>query len=413
MSIQLQIYLERAGIISEDKKLDKKIEDFLEFLRQRDREEENDGDEHPDDVEPSEWDDEEDDKDNKRNLKEARVPKEPRPPKEKNYTSNDKGVLHELLVGKHLLGRHMTLHEGKFGDTPEQAHDKIKAALYKKHGNHDEYNRLNAKAESAAKDIKKHAEKNGYKIHDVHWTSKHGDIKKSTGVEASQKEDASDIMIHTHHPKKPKSTHFIGASLKVTDQVSPHITASNPGMETTPDAKETIDEHRKAILKAHPKLVGVTNADDRKKMMDSDPKMKSDILKRNGNTIKKLAGSLHKSLAGGTKANLIHHIKTHVLQANETPLQHLGHEHIRHTTHMAKKRDGGGLSHHSIVPSDHWKHILDDPKEHKHITVVHHNGGDTVHFMHRGKLFASHRIRVASSSDPSTGFKGDGKAHGD
>ena len=76
-SLQLRIYLERAGIISEDKKLDKKIEDFLEYLRQHDDEDYNE--EHPDDVEDDE--DYEDDEDDKNHLKEARVPKEPKPPK--------------------------------------------------------------------------------------------------------------------------------------------------------------------------------------------------------------------------------------------------------------------------------------------------------------------------------------------
>jgi len=95
MSLQLKIYLTRAGLITESKNLEKEIEDFLEYLRQHDGE--GDDEEHPDEVE----DDEEDDTEGKKQLKEE---------KEKSYTSNDKGVLHELLVGKHLMGKHMTLH---------------------------------------------------------------------------------------------------------------------------------------------------------------------------------------------------------------------------------------------------------------------------------------------------------------
>jgi hypothetical protein len=400
MNMQLKIYLERAGILSEDKKLEKEVEDFLEYLRQHDGE--NDEGEHPDDVE----DDEEDD--GEQNLKEARTPKEPKPPKEKSYTSNDKGVLHELLVGKHLLGKHMTLHQDKTGDSPKQAHDKIKEALHKKHGNHDEYNRLSAKAKSAADDIRKHVEKNGHKIHDVHWTSKPGDIKKSTGVESSQKEDASDIMIHTHN-EKTKKKKFVGASLKVTDGKNNHITSSNPGMEATHGAHDVVEKHRKALLKAHPQLVGVKSPEKRKEMMNADPKMKEDVVKRNHKATTDIAKHLHKQLSGGSKEDLVHHIKTHVLQANKTPLQNAGHEHIRHTTYQSSNKTGNKTLHDTVNPSDHWHHILSD---HENISVHHDGKSGTIHFKHKGKTFATHRIRVSSSSDPMTSFKGDGKAHG-
>jgi hypothetical protein len=398
-SIQLKIYLERAGIISEskksekekEKKLEKEIEDFLEYLRAHDGED--DEEEHPDDVE--------DEEEHEKNLKEAKEEKE------KTYTSNDKGVLHELLVGKHLLGKHMTLHKDKTGDSPKQAHDKIKAALHKKHGSHDEYERLNAKAKSAADDIKKHVEKHGHKIHDVHWTSKPGDIKKSTGVESSQKDDASDIMIHAHH-EKTKKKKFIGASLKVTDGKNKHITASNPGMEATHGAHHIVDKHRKEVLKAHPELVGVKSPAKRKEMMKANPKMKEDIVKRNHKATSDIAKHLHKQLSSGSKEDLVHHIRTHVLQSNKTPLQHNGHEHIRHTTYQSSNKTGNKTIHDTIDPSSHWNHILHD---HKNISVHHDGKSGTVHFKHNGKTFATHRIRVSSSSDPMTSFKGDGKAH--
>lgn len=391
MSLQLKIYLKRAGLITENKNLEKEIEDFLEYLHQHDGE--GDDEEHPDDVE----DDEDDDTQGKKQLKEE---------KEKSYTSNDKGVLHELLVGKHLLGKHMILHKDKSGDSPKVAHDKIKDALHKKHGNHDEYNRLNAKAKSAAEDIKNHVEKKGHKIHDVHWTSKPGDIKKSTGIEASQKEDASDIMIHTHH-EKTKKKKFVGASLKVTDGKNKHITASNPGMEATHGAHDVVEKHRKELLKAHPKLVGVKSPEKRKEMMNSDPKMKEDVVKRNHKATVDIAKHLHKQLSTGSKENLVHHIKTHVLQSNKTPLQHNGHEHIRHTTYQSSNKTGNKTIHDSVDPSEHWNDKLND---HKNISVHHDGKSGTIHFKHNGKTFATHRIRVSSSSDPMTSFKGDGKA---
>jgi hypothetical protein len=395
MSTQLKIYLERAGLLSKNEKLEKEIEDFLDYLRHHDGEDEEE--DHPDDVE------DEDNEEDKNHLKEEKTPKE------KNYTSNDKGVLHELLVGKHLTGKHMSLHKDKMGDSPKEAHDKIKAALHKKHGNHDEYNRLDAKAKSAAADIKKHVEKHGHKIHDVHWTSKPGDIKKSTGIESSQKEDASDIMIHTHN-EKTKKKKFVGASLKVTDGKNKHITASNPGMEATHGAHHIVEKHRKSLLKAHPQLVGVKSPAKRKEMMNADPKMKEDVVKRNHKATVDIAKHVHKQLSTGSKEDLVHHIKTHVLQANKTPLQHAGHEHIRHTTYQSSNKTGNKTLHDTTNPSEHWHDKLSD---HKNISVHHDGKSGTIHFKHNGKTFATHRIRVSSSSDPMTSFKGDGKAHGE
>jgi hypothetical protein len=411
MSLQLKIYLERAGLLTENKKTEEeKLEDFLKYLHQYELDHEED--EHPDDVEDDEDDEDEDSEKKERHHKKLKEDTESKPTKEKvvkekKYSSNDKGVLHELLVGKHLLGKHMTLHKDKVGDSPKAAHDKIKEALFKKHGNHDEYNRLNTKAKSAANDIRKHAEKNGHKIHDVHWTSKPGDIKKSTGIEASQKDDASDIMIHTHH-EKTKKKKYIGASLKVTDGKSKHITASNPGMEATHGAHHIVDIHRTKLLKAHPQLIGVKSPEKRKEMMNADPKMKADVVSRNHKATVDIAKHLHKHLSTASKEDLVHHIKTHVLQANKTPLQHNGHEHIRHTTYQSSNKTGNKTLHDTINPSEHWNDKLSD---HKNITVHHDGKSGTIHFKHNGKTFASHRIRVASSSDPMTSFKGDGKAH--
>jgi len=115
-------------------------------------------------------------------------------PVEGKVSSDTKGKMHELLVGYHLNGgKHMSKHADKVGDTPKQAHDKLKATVHV-----NDYKKMNARAKSAANHIKKQVETNGHKIHDVHWTSKPGDIHRSTGIHSSQKEDASDIVITTH-----------------------------------------------------------------------------------------------------------------------------------------------------------------------------------------------------------------------
>jgi len=398
-SIQHQIYLKRAGLLSEsslgekDSDLEKKIRDYVDYLRQHDGEE---PDEYADDYEH--------DKEEEKELSEA-VKKEK---KEGEYTSNDKGILHELLVGHHLNGgKHMDKHPDKDGDTPEQAHDKIKQKLFDKHGNHDEYNRLNEKAKSAAADLRKQIEVGGRKIHTVHWTSKPGDIKRSTGIESSQKEDASDIMVHTRKAGDPK-TKFHGVSLKVTDGTDKNITASNPGMEATRGAQHMVDEHKARILRKYPELLNATNAKQRKEIMEKNPEMKAHVLHENRLLCAKMAKHIAEHLNRSPSHEMAEHIRTHVLQCNKTPLQENGHEHIRHTTYQSGKRAGNKTIHNSIDPSKKWNHILDN-----HHNIVAHPEGGTVHFWHKGKLIATHRMRVASSSDPTPSFKGDGKAYGD
>ena len=91
------------------------------------------------------------------------------------------------------------------------------------------------------------------------------------------------------------------------------------------------------------------------------------------------------------------------MKAKKTPLQQAGHEHLRHTTYVVK----GQTKHHTIDPSNHWEHILNDPEN---ITVKH--SGTQVHFLHHGKVFASHRIKFESQSDPLGVIKGSGIAVG-
>jgi aminoglycoside phosphotransferase family enzyme len=115
-------------------------------------------------------------------------------PIEGKVSSDTKGKMHEILVGYHLKGgKHMSKHPDKAGDSPKQAHDKLKLNIHP-----NDYKKINSRAKSAANDIKKQVETNGHKIHDVHWTSKPGDIHRSTGIHASQNEDSSDIVITTH-----------------------------------------------------------------------------------------------------------------------------------------------------------------------------------------------------------------------
>jgi hypothetical protein len=405
MSIQLQIYLERAGIITEATKSQKeKIEDFIKRLEAEDeKNEDNDDedDEFPDDENDYYGHPENEHKSMFESTKRDTTAAKSHVKADGKITSNSKGVLHELLVGYHLRGKkHMEKHADKQGDSPKQVHDKIKSQLHP-----DEYKKLHDKAKSAADDIKKHIEKSGHKIHDVHWTSKRGDTERSTGIKAGQKEDASDIVIHSHKGTRKK---YHGVSLKVTDNTNKHITASNPGLKANYSAEHIVHEHRKKIAEKYPELANTKNKKERSAMMKANSEMKEHVKAANKETATKIAEHTHHVLSTGSKHDLVAHIKTHVLQTNKTPMQHLGHEHIRHTTYNAPKKEGSGLKHETIVPSEHWNDKLDD---HKNITVEH--KGTTLHFKHKGVTFATHRMRPSSVSDPETSFKGDGKAHGD
>ena len=319
---------------------------------------------------------------------------------EKNSGSagaDTKGKLHEILVGYHLNSKkHMEKHEDKEGDSPKQAHEKLKNKVTP-----EEYKKINNRAKLSADDIRKSVEKDGHKIHNVHWTSKPGDIKRTTGIESSQKEDASDIMIHT---KKQNKTKFHGVSLKVSDGASKHIPVSNPGMESTHDGHQIHENHRNEILKKYPTLKNM-NADQRKERMKNSTQMDSWIRKKNTETLAKLGKHLHEKLSDMKSSDLVNHIKTHVLQANPTPLEKNGHSHIRHTTYYSR----GEQTHHSYTPSRHFEHIFKDAKN----IEVEHSGGASVNFKHKGKTFASHRLKFTSQSDPLSTIKGSGTTHGD
>lgn len=323
--------------------------------------------------------------------------------KDSGGSSQDtKGKLHEILVGYHIQGgRHMHQHADKEGDTPKQAHDKLRDKV-----SDDEYKSINKRAKLAAEDIRARVEKTGHKISHVHWTSKAGDIERSTGIKASQKEDASDIVIHSAKGNKKK---FHGVSLKVSDGTSKHVPVSNPGMESTHGGNRILEAHRNEIKKKFPSLAKATNAEQRKALMKASPRMNDWVRKKNTETLHKLGKHLHKTLTKMSPEDLAHHVKTHVLQSHPTPMQKAGHDHIRHTTYMSK----GVQTHHAYDPSKHFEHIFKDPKNISHHVEVEHSGGAAVQFKYKGKTFASHRLKFNSQSDPLGGIKGSGTTHGD
>lgn len=321
--------------------------------------------------------------------------------KEGGVSNNTKGVLHEILAGKHLNGgKHMEKHVNEHGETPEQTHDRLKKAIHPA-----DYKRIDANAKSAANHIKKHIESThpGHAIHAVTHTSKPGDTEKVTGHKATQKEDSSDVYVSTKHPKTGKVTHH-GVSLKVSDNSSKNIPSSSLGMESGGSkAKEHFAAHKAAILKAHPQLAG-KNKEQRKEAAKADPKMHADVKERNKALLHKVAHShaaeLQHHLDTGNHEHVVKHIRE-VLHAHKTPAEEKGHSFIKHTTYQTAK----GVQHHTSKPSEDHEHIL---KDHKNLTVK--SSGGSVHFYHNGKKFASQAHKFDSQSDPLSSLKSAGKA---
>jgi hypothetical protein len=312
-------------------------------------------------------------------------------------SSDTKGKLHELLVGGHLLGgKDMEHHTGDDGtgrsETPTQALNRLRDSI-----SPEEFNKINARAKAAAEDIRKRVEQGGHKINDVHWTSQPGDIGRSTGIESTQKEDASDIVVHTSKGGKKR---FHGVSLKVTDEKSHDVPVSNPGMESTLGGDEMLAKHREGLHRTYPELQGL-NKEGRKKLMASNPKMDADIRTRNAGVLQGIASNLADKLNSMSPKERAAHIRTHVLQAHQTPMQQQGHNHIRHTAYLGS---GGSHAFHGVTPSEDYNHILNDPGN---ITVEH--SGTSVHFLYKGKKFARHRMKFESQSDPLSSVKGSGE----
>jgi hypothetical protein len=319
-------------------------------------------------------------------------------------SQNTAGVLHELLVGRHLNGgQHMDHHVNSDGLTPEQAHDKLKASI-----SSDEYDKINTRAKKAADDIKSIVEQNGHKIHKIHWTSKPGDIGRSTGIASSQSEDASDLVVTTKDGSGKAKHH--GISLKVSkNKSSTHIPLSNRGLEATYGGDKLAQDHKEKIFKAHPELKNLPNdpneekndaASKRKRWAKANPSAASNIKKMNTTALHGIAQHLADHLNKSGSGAIVDHLRNHILYAKKTPMQEQGHAHIRHTTY------GDGVTEH-YDPSQHFEHILSQPE---HITVE--RKGTGVVFSHKGVPFARHSLKFNSQSDPVSTIKGVGNTTG-
>lgn len=319
---------------------------------------------------------------------------------EGEVSNNTKGVLHEILTGKHLNGgTHMKKHVNELGETPEQAHDRLKAQIHPK-----DYEKLDAAAKAAADHIKEHINSThpGHEIHSVIHTSKPGDTKKVTGVNASQKEDSSDIYVTTKHPETGELTHH-GVSMKVSSNASSKIPSSSLGAAFSGEHATALHKDHKEKIKAmFPELATASNKEARKAIQKANPIMGHAIKEHNKALLHSIAHShaaeLQHNLDNGNHAHTISHIRT-LLHAHQTPAQKAGHNFFKHTTFKTK----AGTQHKVSDPGSDFEDIL---KDHKNITVK--SGGGSVNFFHKGKKFASQAHKFDSQSDPLSPIKSAG-----
>jgi hypothetical protein len=309
--------------------------------------------------------------------------------------TNTNGVMHELLTGYHLRGgKHMLRHNNDRGESPKQAHDRLKATgrIGGKPLSPEQYKEMHKRGKAAANDLKKHFGKKAIKK--IHWTSKDGDMKSSTGIDATQTQDASDIVVH--HGKS-----MTGVSLKVSHKKA-KVPISNPGLESSYGAGQHLDKHREQIHKHFPHLKNMTVKKREEWLKDhAKPKEKAKIKEMNNDVLMKMGKHLHNELKKKTHREVINHIRQHVLKAFKTPMEKANKgEHIRHTTMGIGKH-----THSNHRPSEDHEHILSDPK--KINFQVDHNGHG-VAFTHKGKVFARHRFKFNSQSNPLSGIKATG-----
>ena len=284
----------------------------------------------------------------------------------------------------------MSKHPDVDGLSPEEAHDKLKATMTPA-----QYNEINNKAKAAAEHIRSQLSHHG-DIHDIAWTSKAGDIKRTTGIDSSQEEDPSDIIATTINGGKIKHH---GISLKVTEKKTGHVPVSNLGMEKTHGGAELLNQHRDGLRETFPILKTLQNKDLRKQWMKQNPDAEAEIKKRNSQALNNVAQNMSDRLSALPKDQYINHIRS-VMAAKPTPMQTLGHTHIRHTAYGSN----GNYSFHHMDPANEHEHILSDPEN-----ITHERKGTSVVFSHKGKPFARHRIKFESQSDPLSSVKGSGE----
>lgn len=300
-------------------------------------------------------------------------------------SSDAKGKLHEILVGKHLshtdetqkiLPQHYRNEET--GKTPTQIHDSIKASI-----SPEDYAMADQRAREAADAIRSHlAEHHGVKpehIKGVYWTSNKSDHEKLTG----KKDDASDadIMLHTVDDEGKPNYH--GLSLKVGGN-EPNL--RNPGIDTLNKLTKADPAKSKEILDSHKTVLHNVGYSRNNTVEQNHAQYKIDKDSKDPEVKKKVAAETSK---GKTLNNLA---ATYSQAINNLPHEHVKHliTHLvapktiyPHTRAWAQTGDEPGVTAHHT--ENHQEELQDELDSHEHgytaeakgqRVIIHANGPD-------------------------------------
>lgn len=286
------------------------------------------------------------------------------------FDSNTKGVLHELMTGYYLMGGHHL----DYGEYSKLTYDLLPEQIDLVH----RYGRV------AAGSL---LERLGG-VHEVHWTSKAGDIERLTGIPTTQHNDPSDLVLTFRRA----STQYVGVSLKVSDSTS-QVPISNPGLESTLGGNNILDSHRENLYKLYPELRAARNKVERKALIT--PANSGKVKELNKAVLKSIVQNLHSQLVTMSSEETAEHIRKYVLHARSTPMQTQGHGHLRHTTY-GKKNPRVKM----IDPATEYEFL----KEHWKLGFEY-KGGNSLKFLYDGIEFAEQRMKFESQSDPLSTIK--------
>jgi len=299
--------------------------------------------------------------------------------------SNTSGVLHELLVAKHLHNSNIISYNN---EKAEDALERLKNSI-----DNDIFCQLDEKAFFAATHLKTLLPGS---ISEVHWTSKPGNIEQATGIISTQSDDPSDLVLIT---EQNMNKIYCGISLKSVTRKKNVVMVSNPGLETTYGGKKLLEEHRVNILNDYPELETLPNAESRKEYMKQNVNMKNDVRRKNSKLLYDISANLYQRLTEMSDIELEQHIRI-ILAANKTPMQKLGHVHIQHSTFGLK----GNYSYKVSDPGNDFEYLFEKNK-----TISIENRGTSMVFKCDDIQFAKHRIKFESQSDPLSTIKGSGE----
>ena len=315
--------------------------------------------------------------------------------KKEASATNNEGVLHELLVHKHLVEKHGAVsHDyGDNRETPENAHERIATKLYgENYQDHPKYQDASKRAEGAADHVRKEeGERWKENKTKVAWTSKSGDVEKLTGKIATQKGDASDLYIH--HPHLKGQNEFVGYSLKKSKSKNVDPPVSNGGRADVDETLDTnTDKHitaaRENMHKKYPELKGMST-ENVKSILESNPEIAAAEKTERAKLLRNIAGNWSESFLKMHPDHRASFLRT-AMRANPT-----GYRHVR----LISGGTNGDFDHRSFDPTTSHNEYLNDPKNiHSQLS----DSGSGIDFVHihpiTKKVTPLLRIRTKSAS---------------